>query len=625
MGFLRGLWRLLMWIKDALVLILLLLFFGGLYALLSARPMASIPSGGALELALNGSIVDQPTEQPPLSMLSGSGDGPREIRLRDLIRAIRYATTDSRVKAITLDLDRFQGAGQADLQSVGAALTSFKAAGKPIYAYATAYTDDGYYLAARATEAWVNPMGGVLLTGPGGSQLYYKGLLDKLAVDVNIFRVGTYKAAVEPFTRADQSPEAKLAAQALVDSLWASWRGDVTKSRPRANIAGWTSALGEQLHATNGNIPRAAQAAGLIDQIGSKAEFGRRVAKLVGPDSDRKPGGYRKIEMASYVRAAQSAMPGSGDAVGILYVSGEIVDGTAGPGVAAGDSIAARLEKALARNDIKALVVRVNSPGGSVMASERIRAAVAEAKAKRLPVVVSMGNVAASGGYWVSSAADAIYAQPSTITGSIGVFAIVPSFQNTLAKAGLSADGVKSTPLSGEPDVLRGLSPEVASLLQLSVEDIYRRFTGIVARSRHLTPARVDEIGQGRVWAGETARRIGLVDQFGGLDAAIADAAHRARLDPAKVRQIDVEVQPFLPFQLLRDFGAGGQEAVADPWAGVAAAGRAQLLAAIADAHAILGGPVMQARCLECGSAQALPLPADSHSLMRQLLKLVIE
>lgn len=604
-------WRLLVAIKDALVLLFMLLFFGALYIALSGKPSASIPTGAALTLELNGIIVDQPSEQPPLALLSAGSAVVREIRVRDVVHAISHASTDSRIKALVLDLDGFQGAGLADLQSIGSALKSFRSDGKPIYAYATSYTDHGYYLAAYANEIWMAPLGGVLLTGPGGAHLYFKGLIDKLAVDVDVFRVGTFKSAVEPFTRTDQSPEARAAAQALVDNLWARWREDVVKARPRAQINEYIAELPERAAATNGDMAKTALASGLVDQVNNRAQFAAKVARLVGPSPNKSPSSWASVDLSQYVAATRGSLPSTGPAVGVVYVSGEIVDGEAGAGTAGGQTISALIEQALTDRNIKALVVRVDSPGGSVMASEQIRLALMEARRKQIPVIASMGSVAASGGYWISTAAEKIYAEPSTITGSIGVFAIVPSFKQTLEKAGLNADGVKSTPYSGEPDLLRGLSPEVKQLMQLSVEDVYRRFVGRVAVARKLTPVRVDEIGQGRVWSGSTAQQLGLVDEAGGLDAAISEAARRAGLNADKPRVIYVEKQQSLPFMLLSEMLVDTTPietpygSASDPWSLMVRTSQNNALRALGDAQAIATGPAIQARCLECGATGA--------------------
>ncbi len=614
MTFVHTAWRVLVGIKDLLVLLILLLFFVALWAALNAtRPVHSVPSGSALVLNLDGAIVDQATERSTLQLVSG-GDFGGEVQARDIIRAIDTARDDSRIKIITLDLDTFLGAGQANLQSIGTALQRFKASGKKVYAYATAYIDDSYLLAAQANQIWVNPLGGVLLTGPGGANLYFGKALAKLDIDVNVFRVGTYKAAVEPFTRADASPEAEAAEQALVDSLWNTYGRDVAQARKGTDVNAFLANLPERLKAAGGDEARAAQTAKLVDAIGNRSDFGRAIAEIVGEPDDAAKQDYNSVSLADYLAA--SPVKRSGPAVGVVYVTGNIVDGEAPRGTAGGTTIANAIREALAKNDdIKALVVRVDSGGGSVLASEEIRSALMEAKHDGLPIVASFGPVAASGGYWVGTAADEIYAEPSTITGSIGVFAIIPSFNRALGQINIGADGVKSTPYSGEPDVVRGLSPATKAILQSSVENIYTRFTGLVSAARKLPVAEVDRIGQGRVWSGQTALGLKLVDGLGGLDIAVAAAAKRAKLT-GTIRTVDVEKKPSLPFQLLSSFFGGDSEdqsgsahAARDPFARLAAASRLRWLSALGDVSAMASGPTMQAACTEC-MALGSPRPA---------------
>jgi protease-4 len=602
MSFVRSTWHVLVGIKDFLVLLLLLLFFGALWSALSGRAEIRVPDGGALVLSLDGAVVDQAAEVDPLQALVGSDFGS-ERQVRDIIRAVDTAAKDKSIAAIVLDLDTFVGAGQANLQSIGAALTRFKAEKKPVYAYATAYTDDGYYLAAHANKIWVNPIGAVLVSGPGSTNLYFKGLLDKLDVDVNVFKVGTYKAAVEPFTRSESSPEAKAASQALVDTLWQSYVGDVKAARPKAELTAYIAQLPQRLGASAGDQSKAALDAGLVDVVGTRSDFDDAMVKAVGEDEPRSFGTYKGIGLDRYLAATQSVIPASGDAVGIVYVTGNIVDGEAPRGTAGGHTIARAIADAVADNeDIKALVVRVDSGGGSVLASEEIRQALIDAKKEGLPIVASFGPVAASGGYWVATAADEIIAQPSTITGSIGVFAILPSFNRTLAEIGIGTGTVKSTPFSGEPNIIEGLSPDTRTILQSGVEDIYRRFTTLVSTARKLPIAEVDRIGQGRVWAGSTALELKLVDKMGGLDVAVAAAAKRAGLK-GEVRTIDIEREESPFVTLLNDFFGPGeeQEQVRDPYAKLAGASRLQLLAAIGDLKTIASGPTMQAACMECG------------------------
>lgn len=605
MAAMRGFWRVLVGVKDLLVLLLLLLFFIALWSVLSSRAPSPVPQGAALVLDLDGAIVDQATERSPVQLLSGGSLGG-ERQVRDIIRAIDTAAADTRIKALVVDLDTFVGAGQANLQSIGAALQRFRKAGKPVNAYATAYTDDGYYLAAQADKVWLNPLGGVLLTGPGGSNLYFKTALEKLSIDINVFKVGTYKAAVEPFTRSESSPEARTANQALAETLWRSWLSDVRVARPAGDVAAFIAQLPQRLGAAGGDQAKAALDARLIDAIGTRSDFNTAMVKAVGKGEQRSFGTYNGVSLDRYLADTRSLMPASGDAVGIVYVTGNIVDGDAPRGTAGSRTIARAVARALDDNDdIKALVVRIDSGGGSVLASEEIRQSLLDAKKSGLPIVASFGPVAASGGYWVATAADEIIAQPSTITGSIGVFAILPSFNRALAEIGVGTDGIKTTPYSGEPDILRGIGPETRVVLQSGVEDIYRRFTSLVGTARKLPVAEVDRIGQGRVWAGSTAKDLKLVDSMGGLDAAVAAAARRAGLK-GKVRTIDIERAGSPLAELFESFigsGEPAEQAARDPFAKLAAGSRNRLLAAIGDVRAIADGPTMQAACLECAGA----------------------
>ncbi|WP_174273440.1 signal peptide peptidase SppA [Sphingomonas bacterium] len=614
----RWFWKLLVGIKDALALLFLLLFFGILFAALSARPNPALARSGALVLKLDGALVEQPADADPLVLVSGNTPAARELRLRDVIRALHVAATDAAVKTVVLDLDRFAGGGPAAIASVAEAIDGIRRANKPVLAYATGYMDGGYLLAAHASELWVDPMGAVLIAGPGRPQLYYKGLLDKLGVTAHLYRAGKYKSAGEPYILTGQSPEARAANQALADSLWTTWRDDVARARPQAKLAAYVADPAATIVPAGSNAAGALKA-GLVDRIGDRIAFGKRVAALAGDAPKPRPGDYAALPLASYLAAHPEPAAG---AVGVLTIAGEILDGEKGPGTAGGDTIARLLLDELAKKRIKALVVRVDSPGGSVTASERIRSAILEAKAQGLPIVVSMGSVAASGGYWVSTPAERIYAEPATITGSIGVFALLPTFEGSLAKLGLSADGVATTPLSGQPDIYRGISPAFERLLQASIDDIYRRFTGLVATARHLTPARVDEIGQGHVWAGGTARQLGLVDRFGSLDDAIAFAASRAGLSDAEGKPRWIEREPNgwkALFKSLTQPGDPPASAAIDPIGEIARQPQDAMARALGEVMALLQGPAVQARCLECAAYGAGPT-ADMHMLTPLLL-----
>jgi protease-4 len=599
MRFAGKVWRLLVGIKDGLVLILMLLFFGFLWAMMSARPTVGSGDKGALYLDLSGPIVEQPSQARAADVVRGSA-GARAIRLRDLVKALEAATNDGRVQAVALDLDIFTGGGQTTLADAGAAIDAIRKAGKPVLAYASAYDDDSYLLAAHASEVWVSPMGGVLITGPGHTNLYYKGLLDKLGVTANVYRVGTYKAAVEPFIRNDMSPDARENAQALAGALWSTWQENVARARPKAQVAAYVADTPGRIQAAGGDMARAALAMGLVDRVADREAFGRRVAQITGVRDKAVPASFRRIPYRAWVETNPASDDGGN--IGIVTVAGDIVDGEAGPGTAGAETIVRALEKGLRRGRLKAIVLRVDSPGGSALASERIRQALVAAKAQGLPVVVSMGSVAASGGYWVSTAGDRIFAEPSTITGSIGVFGILPSFQGSLAKLGIGADGVKTTPLSGEPDLLKGPSPAAGQMIQLGVEGTYRRFLALVSKARHLPVERVNQIAQGRVWDGGTARQLGLVDQFGNLGDAIAEAARRAHIDAKDANPAWLEKQPGFADTLIGSLANkdDDERGAADAFSRIAMRPRLQLAAALGDVERLVSGPAIQARCLEC-------------------------
>ncbi|MGE0178307.1 MAG: signal peptide peptidase SppA [Sphingomonas sp.] len=623
MKFAGKIWRLLVGIKDGLVLIFMLLFFGGLYALLSTSPYDDSARSGALRLDLKGSIVEQPAQRSALAALGG-GPLAREYRLAQLVRSIDAAATDERIRAIALDLDSFIGGGQTALADVGAALDRARRAGKRVVAFATGYGDDGYQLAVHADEIWLDPLGAVLIAGPGGSNLYYARLLERLGVTANVYRVGAFKSAVEPYTRNDMSPEARANAQALADALWGSWRQHVTQARPRARIADYVADPNRFIEAAGGNMARAAIDAGLVDRIGDRITFGRRMAELVGTDQQAVPGSYRAVHLDAW--AADNPVGDRSGQIGVLTVAGTIIDGHAAPGTAGAETIVDNLERGLRERTLRALVVRVDSPGGSTLASERIRRSIETVRARGIPVVISMGNVAASGGYWIATAGDAIFAEPSTITGSIGVFGVLPSFEGTLQRIGVGADGVRTTPLSGEPDILRGPSEQVDRLLQGGVESTYRRFVMLVSRARRLPPRRVHEIAQGRVWDGGSARQLGLVDRFGTLGDAIAEAARRANLEGTAAQPVFLQPEPGFWASLFQGMAEGEeQQASRDAFARLARRPEMLVEQALAEAQSLLAGPAIQARCLEC-PAVAPPrrtAGAVEASLFSRLLALV--
>lgn len=599
-SFPRKVWHLLVAIKDGLALVFLLIFFVLLFGLLTGRPNAGLPvSEGALQIELDGVVTEQPADIDPLAALSG-GNNLREIRVRDVVHALETAADDKRVTSVVLDLDRFLGGGQVSLAEIGSAIDKVRAKKKPVLAFATAYTTDSYQIASHASEIWADSVGGVGIAGPGGSRLYYKGLMDRLGVTAHIYRVGTFKSAVEPYLRSDQSPEAKEADLAYAGALWENWLTDVKKARPQAKIDAFIADTAGAVRAAGNDLSKASLDAGLVDKVGGRMAFNSRVADISGTTDDSRPWEYNAIPLDNWVAANPPEEKGS--AIAVIPVIGEIVDGEASSGTAGGETIAEHILDAVADDSIKVIVLRVDSPGGSVLASEQIRQATLAAKAKKLPVVVSMANVAASGGYWVSTPADRIFAEPETITGSIGVFGILPSFDQALAKVGVHADGIATTPLSGQPDILGGVNDEFNALAQASVEDIYARFTGLVAKSRKQPIEKIRTIAEGRVWAGGTARQIGLIDQFGGLPDALAAAAKLAKIDGDYHAQY-FENEPSEFSKMLASWSGSGEETASAPrgWFGIAAMKR-QLAERrlVQDLSLLTEAGSVQASCLDC-------------------------
>jgi protease-4 len=626
MSFAGKVWRLLVGIKDAMALVLLLLFFTALFAVLSSRPSPGAVREGALLLDLDGTVVEEVSPIDPLTALLSSALPTREYAARDVVRAIDAAAGDKRIKAIALDMSTFLGGGLVHMIEIGEALDRFRAAGKPVLAYAIAYTDDSLLLAAHASEVWIDPLGGAAIQGPGGKNLYYAGLLDRLKVKAHVFRVGTYKSAVEPYLLSGMSPEARENYQQLYGSLWQEWQANVRRARPHAEIGEATGDVSAWLAASNGDLAQAAIAAGLADRAGTRMEWGERVAQVAGADRwDKTPGAFAYTELDAWL--ADKTPAKRGKAIGVITIAGEISDGDAGPGSAGAQRISGLLDDAL-DDGLGALVVRVDSPGGTVTGSEAIRRAILRHKANGIPVVVSMGNVAASGGYWVSTPADRIFAEPETITGSIGIFGLLPTFEDTLAEFGVTTDGVTTTGLSGQPDLVGGLSADAQAVLQATVDSGYQRFLGIVGQSRGKTPDQVDAIGQGRVWDGGTARQIGLVDQFGNLDDALAYAAAKAKLGEGAwyAEYLGAGADRYAP--LIRRILRRSTEAQGGDMFALFARRQASLGSRVmADLSGMLQVRGAQARCIECPAPaspaqarQAVPLDTAPLSLLSRLL-----
>lgn len=621
MEFARKVWKLLVAVKDGLVLLFMLGFFGALYALLSIRPAPGKIEDGALLIELSGVVVEEPSRVDPLSVLTASQAPTREFRARNVARVIRASAKDKRVKAVVLDLSRFLGGGYVNLREIGQAMDEVRAAGKPVLTFANGYVDDGVQLAAHASEVWLDPMGAAFIAGPGGNSMYFGRAIEKYGVKPHVFRVGTYKSAVEPYLLDGPSEPARQSLEAVYAGRFAAYREEITKARPRIQFDTVTKEQVTWIESAKGDLAAAAKAAGLVDRLGSKTAFGERVAEITGkPLGGGEEGDFAATDYDTYLAATPPAKEGA--KIGVVTIAGTIVDGEAGPGTAGGERIAQILDDAL-DEDLKALVVRIDSPGGSTVASERIRLAIDAFKQKKIPVVVSMGDMAASGGYWVATPARRIFADRGSVTGSIGVFAVLASFEDVLADFGVTGGGVKTTPLSGQPDVLFGLSPEMERIFQASVEDNYGKFIGYVAKSRGRTPAQVDEIAQGRVWIGSDARRIGLIDEYGDLQAALAYAAKEAGLGnkPWHAQYLGEESDTFSDFltQLRNTETASRQGDFAAMIAERQQQAAATLLANVRQMTEMRG---VQAYCTECPARPAARTSEAQTGLIETLVTL---
>ncbi len=493
---------------------------------------ASVPASAALVVDMQGQLVEQfsgdPTQRA-FDRLAGQKQEP-QTRLRDVLEAIDKARDDSRIKALVLATDQMDGAGLADLEDLGRAVREFRKTGKPVFALGDAYQQGQYYLASMADVVFIHPQGGVFLRGFGIYQPYFKDALDRLGVDWNVFRVGKYKSAVEPFMLNGMSPEAREDWGGLLTDLWGDYQKDVTEARklPHDAITGYTGDLDKELAATGGDGAALAIKSKLVDHVATPDEMRDAVAKVVGHSNHT----FNQVDYQDYLAAVDGDSKPllDGHRVAVVVAEGDIKDGDQPPGTIGGDSTAELIRRAREDAGVKALVLRVNSPGGSSFASDLILREIELTKQAGKPVVVSMGDVAASGGYWISMAGDEIYASPSTITGSIGIFGMLPTFQDTLAKVGIHSDGVGTTPYSDAFDLTRSMSPQMKQVFQLFIDHGYQEFITKVAHYRHMKPEAVDAIAQGRVWSGTEAKRIGLIDKFGDQADAVAEAAKLADL-----------------------------------------------------------------------------------------------
>ena len=534
------------------------IFFGLLLVLLAAinagDNVRALPDRTTLVIAPEGRLVEQYSSDPAsraFAKLTGRPGGG-EVQLRDLLRAINAAKTDKRIERVLLRTDRMSFAGYASIRELAAALADLRASGKQVVAFAENMDQNQYLLAAQANEVYLDPMGGLMLEGLGRYRQYYReGLQDKLGVDVHLFRVGEFKSAAEPYILDAASPESKQADLFWMNDIWQRYLGDIGTARkldPQTLAAG-IDTLPTDIEAAGGDLARYAMQHKLVDGLKTEEQVDDLLAKRGVADADADDG-FRGIDLQGYLKHVDRDLDpvDTRPQVAVVVAEGEISGGDQPPGNIGGDSTAKLLRDARDDDDVKAVVLRVDSPGGEVFASEKIRREVVALKAAGKPVVVSMGDLAASGGYWISMNADRIFANPSTITGSIGIFGLIPTIPRALDKIGVHTDGVGTTKFAGAFDITRPLDPEVGQVIQSVIDKGYRDFTGRVAKARNRSVAQIDAIGRGRVWTGAQAKQRGLVDQFGGLQDAVADAAQRAKLGKPgtyRVRYIEKTATPF--------------------------------------------------------------------------------
>ena len=553
MSFFGRLW----WLVDAtrrtVLNLLFLALLGALLWLIFKPGTPALQDKTALVLNLAGPVTEQKSGSARSSALKQlQGEDMAQTQLRDVLAVLDAAAKDPKVPHVVLALDDFGGAGLATLREVAAAIDRFKASGKPVYAWGANYDQRSYFLASHATEVWLHPMGMLLVEGYGRPRNYYKDAFDKFGIQATVLRVGKYKNFGEGFSANAPSAETLESEKFLYDSLWATWLKSVETARklPAGSITAFIDALPERMNAAGGNLAQLVLKEKLVDSLKTRDEM--RAFLVDKGAKDDKGESFRQVDFNDYL--ARIKPDTEGDAVGVIVAEGEIGDGQAPGGSIGGESTSALIRKAREDKTIKALVLRVDSPGGSAYGSELIRRELELTRAAGKPVVVSMGDLAASGGYWISMSADEVIADEATITGSIGVLAVLPSIKGAMDKVGINTAGYGTTWLAGALDPRKPTDPRVAGLVQATIDHVYADFTQAAAKARNTTPEKIDEVAQGRVWTGTQALERGLVDKVGSYRDALTAAATRAKLGgEPRVRYIEREPSRFQ--QLMMQFG----------------------------------------------------------------------
>ncbi|AVW99554.1 signal peptide peptidase SppA [Vibrio vulnificus] len=543
----KGIWKAITFVRLALTNLIFLLSIALVYFIYfyghDTQPQVEQPS--ALVLNLSGPIVEQSLYINPMDSFAGSLFGeeiPKENVLFDVVDTIRYAKDDEKITGLVLSLRDMPETNLTKLRYIAKALNEFKASGKPIYAVGAFYNQSQYYLASYADKIYLAPDGGVMLKGYSAFNLYYKTLLEKLDVTTHVFRVGTYKSAIEPFVRDDMSPAAKESATRWLTQLWGAFVDDVANNRkidPKTLNPSMEEFL-SQLKSVNGDLAALSIKLGLVDELATRQQLRAQLAEKFGASGDDS---YKAISYYDYRATMRDNFDVNADDIAIVVASGTIMDGQQPRGTVGGDTVAGLLRQARNDDKVKAVVLRVDSPGGSAFASEVIRNEVQALKDAGKPIVVSMSSLAASGGYWISMSADKIIAQPTTLTGSIGIFSVITTFEKGFNKLGIYTDGVGTSPFSGE-GISTGLSKGASQAFQMGIEHGYQRFISLVGNNRDLSLDAVDKVAQGRVWTGYDALQHGLVDQIGDFDDAVAEAAKMAQLENYNLYWVEEPLSP---------------------------------------------------------------------------------
>ena len=533
-----GIWRAAEGVRKILHLLFLLFVVGVLIAGVATREQPGVPEQAALMVAPEGRLVEQLSGGVlERALAEAQGVNVGETLLKDLVEAIRAAADDDRIEALVLDPSGLTGGGLSKLQELADEIIRFKESEKPVVAIGDNFTRDQYYLAAHADEIYMNPMGIIWISGYSRFLSYYKTAIDNLYIDFHVWTVGEYKSFVEPVSRDDMSPEDRESSEVFLGALWDAYQADVTAARqlPGDALQRFADDTVELLAAAGGDTARMALDFGLVDELLTRDQIRNRLDELVGEPEDDE---YDTIDTSEYLAAVDSTDENrdEDDSVAVIVASGSILDGSQPPGSIGGDSTAAIIRRAIEDDDVKALVLRVDSGGGSAFASEVIQRELQVFRQSGRPVVASMSSVAASGGYWISMGADEIWASPTTITGSIGVGATFPTFSRSMDRIGVHVDGVGTTRLSGQDNLMRDLGEEFSAMVQHSIERVYADFIGNIAEYRDKSVQDVDSVARGRVWIASDAQEFDLVDELGNLEDAIASAASLADLSEEEYR-----------------------------------------------------------------------------------------